>query len=322
VASDAKAARAQVSSLLAEGQTPELAAILDRATRPGEGRVRQVIATAARLDTAAGRIKEALLTWLDTEADEFTKGAIRSALDSTKPAPARIPLSYQMPERFVEAYRYLAERLCHRVRNPLTKSASLLMRLQQLSQQTTDADSRDELVTIYSELQGLFQRVGRIVEFDINDGQTQWQAVALGQWLDGAGPLFAGRHGQATLVIQGSEEARRARIRATGFLLDTVFGNLWANAVQASEQVPCRITAEMKLVNGSVEILFRDDGPGFSADQVEAAFRLAFSTKGESRGRGLLEIAEAVGRLQGAVHLVEVAAGEHRIRFRFPMDGS
>jgi signal transduction histidine kinase len=304
------------------GHTPQLAAMLERATRAGEGRVRQVIATAARLDSAAGVIKDALLAWLDAEADEFTKGAIRSALDSTNPAPAAARRSFQMPEQFVDAYRYTAERLCHRIRNPLTRSASLLMRLQQLSQQTSDAVARDEMTMIYGELQGLFQRVGRVVEFDVNDTHVQWRSVPLGIWLENAGPVFAGRHGQATFLVQGSAEARRAPIRATGFLLDTVFVNMWVNAVQASEQDTCRITAEMALRDGSLELLFRDDGPGFSADQVDAAFRLMFSTKGEARGRGLLEIAEAVGRLQGTVRLVEIASGEHRIHFRFPVDAS
>lgn len=319
VASEPKAARVAMAKLLAGGESSELTLILESATRPGEGRVRQMIATAARLDGTAEEIKQWLLIWLPAEADEFTKRAIGSALESTKPVPAAPPRSFQMPEQFVEAYRYTAERLCHRIRNPLTRSASLLMRLEHLSQQA-DPRMRDEMTALYGELKGLFQRVGRVVEFEVGDAYFVWRSIRLGDWLEAAGPVFAARHGPATLFVEGSADARRVSIRATEFLLETVFANAWANALQAAEQETCRITARIAVVEKSIEVIFHDDGPGFSDDQVDSAFRLAFSTKGETRGRGLLEIAEAVGRLQGTVRLVEVSHGEHRIQFQFPLD--
>src|SRR5207247_1253600 len=119
-------------------------------------------------------------------------------------------------------------------------------------------------------------------------------------------------------TLVATAQSRHLRIRATAFLLDTAFGNLWSNAVQAAEQLSlpsCHITAEMNPRNDDggkvwVDLLLRDSGPGFSSGLLASAFRLPFSTKAEARGRGLLEVADAVRRLQGEVKLVPVAANE------------
>jgi sensor histidine kinase regulating citrate/malate metabolism len=114
-------------------------------------------------------------------------------------------------------------------------------------------------------------------------------------------------------------------VRANAFLLETAFGNLWANAVQAAEQAnlpDCLITAEVRRAARRIEILLRDNGPGFAEQHLETAFRMPFSTKSDTRGRGLLEIAEAVRRLQGNVQLVPVPTGEYRILVSLPLEGA
>ena len=153
-------------------------------------------------------------------------------------------------------------------------------------------------------------------------------AYALGEWLEGAAPGFANRLGHATFSLVASPQARRVRVRATAFLLDTAFGNLWTNSVQAADQLnlpSCHITAELNVrkdntEKGWVDALLRDSGPGFSSQMVASAFRLPFSTKAETRGRGLLEVADAIRRLQGEVKLVPVAANEHRVLIRLPVE--
>jgi sensor histidine kinase regulating citrate/malate metabolism len=55
---------------------------------------------------------------------------------------------------------------------------------------------------------------------------------------------------------------------------------------------------------------------------LETAFQQIFSTKSDSRGRGLLEIADAVLRLQGTVELTKASTGEYRIRITMPVEES
>jgi sensor histidine kinase regulating citrate/malate metabolism len=109
------------------------------------------------------------------------------------------------------------------------------------------------------------------------------------------------------------------RISATRFLLDTTFGNIWANAVQAAP-APCRLTFECSEAGGGkrLRIVVRDNGAGFDKDHQETAFRQAFSTKSTSRGRGLLEMADAVAQLQGSIGIEQVRPGEFRIQIELP----
>jgi sensor histidine kinase regulating citrate/malate metabolism len=115
---------------------------------------------------------------------------------------------------------------------------------------------------------------------------------------------------------------RRVRSQATPFYLDTLFGNLWSNAIQAVEPSACAIELQcvVDLRRLWLAMLVIDNGPGFAASHVETAFTQTFSTKGLSRGRGLLEVADAVHRLQGEIRLVPVQGSEHRIQIQVPVE--
>ncbi len=117
------------------------------------------------------------------------------------------------------------------------------------------------------------------------------------------------------------QTVRRIRIRATQFFLETAFGNLWSNAVQAVES-PCQIEVQCALDSerNQIEMMIVDNGPGFPETHLETAFQQVFSTKSDSRGRGLLEIADAITRLQGTAQLTKVGNGSYRIRINIPVE--
>lgn len=319
-ASDAKQARSTFCAFLVRPKE-EVICVLEQASRPGEGRVRHMIAIAARLDPQTDRVVTPWLKqWLPVETDEFARSAIASALESNPRFDAPPPPVWEMPANFIEAYRYTAERLCHRIRNPLTRSASLLLRLERLTRTSTESE-RAELVEIHHQLRALFERLGQVVDFDVDEKHVIWQSIPLGEWLNRVSPNLATRYGPATFVVSGTPEAQHAVIRATTFLLETAFGNLWVNAVQATEQEQsCYITADFRLHKSSIEVLLSDNSLGFTSSDAEAAFRVPFSTKSASRGRGLLEVAEAVSRLHGTVQLIEINPEEYRIRIDFPKE--
>ncbi len=322
VVSDVKQARQEFCRLLT-GAPELLEDILERASRPGEGRMRQMIADAARIEPAARIAEPWLRRWLQVEADEFAHGAIEAALEALQPALPVPPPVWEMPAHFVDAYRYVGERLCHRVRNTLTIPTAMLARLSRLIRTAQDAGVRDELTAILGQLQGSLQRLARVVEFDLEDEHLAWRLYQLGEWLQRAGVILSDRHGPARLSVEGSPEARGCRVRATAFLLETAFGNLWANAVQAAEQASlphCHIIAKLCRNGTRLEVLLLDNGPGFTEEHVDVAFRMPFSTKSETRGRGLLETADAVRRLQGRVQLVPTGPAEYRILVSLPVE--
>ena len=132
---------------------------------------------------------------------------------------------------------------------------------------------------------------------------------------------FRARFGPANLVVTCEPRVRRSTIRASRFFLETVFGNLWANAVQVADP-PCRFEIECALDTrrGTLEMLVLDNGPGFPEKDLDTAFQQVFSTKSLSRGRGLLEIADAVNRLQGTATLKKRRLNEYRVHISLPVE--
>jgi signal transduction histidine kinase len=319
-ASDPKQARVAFRALL-QGQENALNDVLRSASRPGDGRLRQMIATVFRTEANATILDSWLRQWLEVESDEFTKAAIESALASRVPAVADRPPSRSSAVQTVEAYRYVADRLCHRVRNALTLPSAQIKRLEYLVGQVVDAALRQELAEILAGFQTGFLRVSRNVEFDTGDDYLTWQTIPFVSWLESTANEFAGRFGPARHTVTCDPAVRRARVRATRFLLETIFGNLWSNAIQAIDS-PCNIDVQCALDSerGIIDILVLDNGSGFPEMQLDTAFQQVFSTKSESRGRGLLEVADAVLRLQGTVELAKVATEEYRIHIHLPVE--
>jgi signal transduction histidine kinase len=319
-ASDPKQARAAFLALL-QRQENVLNEVLTSASRPGDGRLRHMIATVFRTDANAAILEPWLRQWLEVESDEFTKAAIEAALASRAPAVVARPASRSPAFQTVEAYRYVADRLCHRVRNALTLPSAQIKRLEHLIGEVNDAALRQELAEILAGFQTGFIRVSRNVEFDTGDDYLTWLTIPLVSWLEATANEFASRFGPAKHAVNCDPAVRRIKVRATRFLLETIFGNLWSNAIQAVDS-PCNIEIQCALdsVRGIIEILVLDNGSGFPEMQLETAFQQVFSTKSESRGRGLLEVADAVLRLQGTVELTQVATSDYRIRIRLPVE--
>jgi len=321
-ASDPKQARTAFHALL-KGDATLLYEVLKNASRPGDGRLRQMIATVYRTDESATALEPWLRQWFEIEPDEFTKSAIVAALSARMPEETPRPTPRIQAANTVEAYRYVADRLCHRVRNALSLPSAQIMRLEQLASEVDDPDLHSELMQVRANLQKGLLRISRNVEFDTGDDYMTWQSVQIVGWLETSANEFASRFGPAKFQVTCDQTVRRINVRATRFFLETAFGNLWSNAVQAIE-APCQIEVQCALDDqrGQLEMLILDNGNGFAESHLETAFQQYFSTKHKSRGRGLLEIADAVIQLQGTVQLAKTSNGEFRIRISMPVEQS
>lgn len=321
-ASDPKQARTEFYALL-QGDVTILNEVLKSASRPGDGRLRQMIATVFRTDASATSLEPWLRQWIEIEPDEFTKSAIATALSARMSEEASRPSPRSHAANTVEAYRYVADRLCHRVRNAMSLPSAQIVRLEHIAREVGDPILQTELMEVLTGLQKGLRRISRNVEFDTGDDYLTWQSVPIVGWLETSANEFASRFGDAKFVVSCDQAVRRIKVRATRFFLETAFGNLWSNAVQAVEP-PCRIDMQCALDSrrGQIEMLIVDNGPGFPEAHLETAFQQVFSTKSDSRGRGLLEIADAIGRLQGTVQLTKTVDGDYRIRISIPVESS
>jgi signal transduction histidine kinase len=314
-AENPRLARAQFSALL-DSNADSLDEILRLAGGAGEGRLRQLIANAVKRRADKARVVPQLQIWLGGETDEFAKAAISAALAGVDQNVFQPQIPSDLPQ-IVETYRYVADRLCHRIRNSMTVPAQHLRTLEILLNGGTDTKSLEAKGAV-TQLKDSLRALSRIVEFNIDDGYFEWRAVDLVAWLQSMTSQYIAKNTPLTLKITGLPEGQVARIRANDLLLEILFWNLWKNAQQAVGD-PCEITAHVTLANTEVEVLITDNGSGFSAEHADLAFVEQFSSLGSNRGRGLLEVHDAIRRLGGTVDLVQSAMNEYRIRIRIPI---
>jgi sensor histidine kinase regulating citrate/malate metabolism len=79
-----------------------------------------------------------------------------------------------------------------------------------------------------------------------------------------------------------------------------------------------RVTINAKEVN----LLIVDNGNGLPPDLREVAFQERYSAKGVHRGRGLLEVQDAIQQLRGKAQLVQYRSGDFRIMLSFPLEAT
>ncbi len=182
-ASDPKQARTAFYGIL-QGDIASLNEVLKSASRPGDGRLRQMIATVYRTDESANSLEPWLRKWIEIEPDEFTKSAIAAALSTRIPEEAIRPSPRNQAANAVEAYRYVADRLCHRIRNGLSLPSAQIVRLEHIAREVGDPTLQNELMEVLAGLQKGLRRISRNVEFDTGDDYLTWQSVPIVGWLE------------------------------------------------------------------------------------------------------------------------------------------
>jgi len=332
-ASDPRTARERLVELL-NGDSPHLRQLLDLMTPPSEGRLRQLVANTAGAVRENKQLRDRLvphlLQWQRFESDEFAKPAINAALRGVDPTAytngsvssgdvaAGIDVGDPLfSDQDIEVYRWVAGRLCHRVRNHLELPAAYLADAIHGAAAIEDDAVRAGITQTLIEAQQAFRQIARIVDFNIGDEHFIWRAVAIIPWLRRMTETYRSKHEPIRLEVTGEMNEPGPSIMATDLLLEVVFWNLWRNAAQEANGA-CVVKVKVSVRDKKVCLLLGDDGPGFQASQVSEAFKLRLSTRGEDRGRGLLEVADAVQRLQGTARIVPIG-NEYRIELSFPI---
>ncbi len=302
-----------------EAKSPDLTDLFSQLRRPNAGRLRQVVANSVRTHPEKTRIVSEMLQWRETETDEFTRRAIDGALADVDPTALREDKTLQRvaPQgELVEVYRYVADRLRHRLRNTMLAAQAQASRLNRL----TATGQGSEVQTVVAKLHDAMISLGRELEAtDVDPDYFRLRAIALPDWLRQLNARYATQYSPVKLNLIHPDQAW-IRVMANDYLLETVFWNIWLNAQQSVGE-SCEITINLRAHKHELELLIVDNGEGFSAELKEIAFQQVYSSKhSSSRGRGLMEIQEAVGRLAGRVELYEERPKEFRIRISIPLE--
>jgi signal transduction histidine kinase len=315
VLSDIRRARATLLRAL-ETDPDAVEMFLDMLTSAGDARLRSLIANIAKNYPQKQRFVPHLLKWRENESDEFTARAISSALVGVdeRSYPKQGPSSKETQPGLLDVYRYVSDRLRHRLRNALFAAQGYTLELKSLLMSGDVA----EAAAAVARLNDAMVTVARALEsIDVDPEYFVQRPIRIVDWLRAMNQRYASQYPAVRLVIDNGEGRWSPVVLASDYLLETVFWNLWTNAHQFVGPT-CEITAVIR-TKGGVEILLVDNGVGFAEGLVGIAFSQQYSSfKSLQRGRGLLEVAEAVERLGGSVGLVERRPNEFRVQIILP----
>ncbi|MCZ6462879.1 MAG: ATP-binding protein, partial [Proteobacteria bacterium] len=168
-----------------------------------------------------------------------------------------------------------------------------------------------ELVEIVSE--GL-ARTSRLVA-DLRDfaapGQRKYAPVDFQKSIESTAQLLRHRLSESNARVEVRIPENLPEFQGDGPALNQVFLNLLKNAAEALDGTGGSIWVDASVVDGGIEIVFRDDGPGIEPAVRERLFEPFFTTKSAGRGTGLgLSISRQIAEAHGGRLEVESAEGE------------
>ena len=321
-AEDPKAARSKIVKLLDE-RDPSLEVIIKVAMNPPEGRMRQLIANSLKGRSDLTAYVPTLVEWLDREVDEFAKRSIDLCLEGIDLSGNRTPKEDATdglinPHLF-DAYRYVSERLRHRVNNCLLGTYAPLEKIRNGIGELNQGQMRIDLQQAVAKLDSSLQKISSILQHSPGNEIFKDRPIQILAWL--SKPVNTGLFpdlGTVPIVIKAEPEARQSFVIASDYHLHTIFWNLVANA-QEEIGDDWNLIVEGVVNSDFLELFVSDIGTGFSSGAIEYAFEDRHSTKDPMRGRGLLEIQDAVERLRGTIKLALHSDGTLRIFLQLPI---
>src|SRR6266404_7960280 len=285
-----------------ESNSRELHEFFAMLARPNEGRLRQLVANALKNHPEKRRVVGDLFRWRGAETDEFARRAIEGALADVDPRSGREGRTQQNvagPSEVGDVYRYVASRLRHRLRNMMLPAQAQASQLRKLISNDLGMD----IQTVIAKLNDAMISMGRELEAtDVDPEFFRQRSIALADWLRQMNVRYTAQY--TAINFKLNVDAESVRVFANDYLLETVFWNIWLNAQQATGP-QCDLIIDFKIQDKHVELRVSDNGGGFTSDLKDVVFQQVYSTRSSSRGRGLLEIQDAVEQLGGHIELYE-----------------
>ena len=286
------------SSLLVGGAGIVLAILLSswaaaRVTRPMEQ-----LAAAAQ-DVAGGN-------W-DTRVDVPGDDEIAQLANSFNRMTAEL---LTQKERLVQAervaaWRELARRLAHELKNPLFPlqlTVENLLRAREQSPEQFDEVFRESARTLLGEISNLKTIVGRFSEFS-RMPQPHLQAVEVNELLRGVAQLFQAQlqaTGRAAIVCTLELEENMPLISADPELLHRAISNLVLNAMDAMPSGGT-LTLRSRSRDGRAIMEVADTGSGLTPEECARIFAPYYTSKQHGTGLGLAIVQSVISDHGGTI---------------------
>ena len=205
----------------------------------------------------------------------------------------------------VAAWRELARRLAHELRNPLFPlqiTVENLQRARGLSQPQFDEIFQESTATLRAELENLHTIVGRFSDFSKMPA-PRWQTVNLNETVRNALRLFEAQFnavGKPPVTPELYFTEQIPEIQADPDLLHRALQNLVLNAMDA---MPAggTLTLRTSAREGGVRLEVSDTGSGLTQEECARLFTPYFTTKHHGTGLGLAIVQSVVSDHGGTI---------------------
>ena len=248
--------------------------IARRATRPVDEAIRAVEAIAAG------------------EADYSFPAAQGDELQALPEAFSRLHRSLEDQQRRraaaekVAAWREVARRVAHEVKNPLAPirlTIENLLKARRQAPEIFEKEFEEGGRAILEEVGRLHRMVTEFSEF-ARLPEPRPSATDLDGLVDSVLTLYSSEPG---LVVERKREGGILQVRVDSDMLARAVKNLVGNAVEAIGDEGGTLTVETGMDGEMAFISIKDTGPGFSGDTAERLFEPYFTTKPEGTGLGM-----------------------------------
>jgi signal transduction histidine kinase len=206
----------------------------------------------------------------------------------------------------VAAWRELARRLAHELKNPLFPlqiTVENLIKARALTPEEFDEIFRESTTTLTAEIANLKKIIGRFSDFS-KMPKPQLQEVDVADLLRQVAalyePVLAQREPPVAMTCDCGDG--RLKIAADPDLLHRALSNLVLNAMDAMAQGG-RLTMSAHRNGEAVEIRVSDTGSGMTAEECERLFTPYYTTKQHGTGLGLAIVQSVISDHRGTIRV-------------------
>ena len=203
----------------------------------------------------------------------------------------------------VAAWRELARRLAHELKNPLFPLQITIENLQRARDRSAaefDEVFTEATTTLLAELANLKTIVGRFSDF-AKMPPPEFERVDVNEIVRNVMKLYAARLSQISLVLDLADG--ELSIAADSDQLRRALGNLVLNAMDAMPEGGTLRVATSKIEN-AVRISIADTGQGLTPEECERLFTPYYTTKHHGTGLGLAIVQSVVSDHHGKISVV------------------
>ncbi len=204
----------------------------------------------------------------------------------------------------VAAWRELARRLAHELKNPLFPLQITVENMQRARDRVPeqfDEVFREGTATLLAELANLKQIIGRFSDF-AKMPAPQMQPVDLNAVVQETMKFFEPQFARAHIAARSELDTGLPKLPADPEQMARVLRNLVLNAIDAMPQGGT-LTIRTAARNGCVHLELSDTGQGLTPEECDRLFTPYYTTKMHGTGLGLAIVQSVISDHKGHIHV-------------------